>query len=616
MQLKIYIQEQSFYPKMDDDYLPVAANSTTIVEIFSNSFYTPVSLSSEHILFLCPLFVTIIILTLMVIMLMLYACESLRKCKFKGSVKASLKNHTKATILASTVASFNRILIFTAFDIVALAFRFPCSNPKVEAICELSNLIYDTPGALLAYDSFSLLFFVASIVIALLIPKLSVSWLQNYRARYQISNPNVNSNSKQQSIRHIQYFCCTLAAMGFVFSCLMHSPYVIMAYLSDAHYATSILVYYTTVLFIEFGIIQYTFQIYFDDKSFIHNKKRLTGLLVFVQTVLIYCLVLSASFFFYFIPISNTLTNLPNEGIIVYQTALILLGAFITYKALFKSKKSEQDKQSLNLYQLSRQLKEREIAQLKIEVKYGKHHKVITSIMKDKILNLQKEITLIHIKYKITCLNGSNDTIHSFKIARLKRQQNEIIADLKFEICQLKQEILRDQLNPPNQQDQPDQPVTGLQPEQPIQGNEQIQQRDQGNEQGEQNQKLHHEIINYKQEEIYRLRCEIFDHLLAMMRDLEERFHNQDDIDAIVHEISVLKKDIRQHLSEKKDHLNQKQPQTTEITEQISSIEEEIEHLDSLRVCSSQQYVHQQRRGSNSSVSEDEIRLVEINNDQ
>ena len=354
MQLKIYIQEQSFYPKMDDNYLPVAANSITVVEILGNSLYSGVSPSSEHILFLCPLFVTIIILALMVLVLMLYACGGL--CKFKSSVTANLKNHNKATILALTVASFNRILIFTGFDIAALAFRLPCSNPKVEAICEYNNLIHNTPGALLAYDSVSLLFFVAYIVVASLIPKF-ILWFQNRRERYY--NPNPNSSSNYQSVRHIQFFCCALAVMEFVFSCLMHSPYIIMAYLSDAHYATSILVYYTTILFIEFGVLQCTFRIHFERGSFIYKRKLLTGLLVTVQAVLIYCLVLSASFFFYFIPISDTVSNLPNEGIIVYQTALILLGAFITYKALFKSKKSEQDKNSLNLYRVSNSRRER-----------------------------------------------------------------------------------------------------------------------------------------------------------------------------------------------------------------------------------------------------------------
>ena len=120
MQLKIHMQEQSFYPKMDDNYLPVAANSTTIVDILSNSPYARVSLSSEYILFLCPLFVTIVILALMVLVVMLYACGGI--CKFKNSMKGDLKTQIKATILGFTVASFNRILIFVVLDVAALVF--------------------------------------------------------------------------------------------------------------------------------------------------------------------------------------------------------------------------------------------------------------------------------------------------------------------------------------------------------------------------------------------------------------------------------------------------------------------------------------------------------------
>ena len=218
--------------------------------------------------------------------------------------------------------------------------------------------MYNIPEALLAYDSLSLIFFLVSIVLAICAPNLLLR-CQNRGGRHLIYQ-NPNSSSKNQSIRHVQYFCCTLAIMGFVFSCLMHSPYIIMAYLSDAHYATSMLVYYTTILCIEFGIFQYTFRVHFDVGSLIYKRKLLTGVLIFVEAVLIYCLALSASFFFYYIPISNTVTNLPNEGIIVYQTALILLGAFITYKALFKTKKTKEDKHSSNLYQLTRQLKERD----------------------------------------------------------------------------------------------------------------------------------------------------------------------------------------------------------------------------------------------------------------
>jgi hypothetical protein len=43
---------------MTDAYIPVAANSTNLMELFNNSYYTTAPLSSEHVLFLCPIIAT------------------------------------------------------------------------------------------------------------------------------------------------------------------------------------------------------------------------------------------------------------------------------------------------------------------------------------------------------------------------------------------------------------------------------------------------------------------------------------------------------------------------------------------------------------------------------
>ena len=411
----------------------------------------------------------------------------------------------------------------------------------------------------------------------------------------------------------------------------MHSPYITMAYLSDAHYATSILVYYTTILFLEFGVFQYTFRIHFDSGSFIHKNKLLTGILVFVQTVLIYCLVLSASFFYYFIPINNTVSNLPNEGIIVYQTALILLGAFITYKALFKSKKSEQDEHTITHQRLSQQVKESEIAHLKCEIKClavnGKDNQEKIAFMRNKIIHLQKEIKLMHVKNKITFLSeGPDDPTHPIEIARLKQQQCKILDYLKSEINCLIKEIPSDQLNQLNQQDQPVQPdqPTVAEPVQPNQANEGEQQQDQANEGGQldqqhqQNQPQHDDIFNYKKMEVYRLRSEILDHLLTTKIQLEERGHIQKDIDTVEGEIIEWKKAICDHLNDEKKRLDQ-QPESTEIKE---CIEEEIKHLDKVCIHSSpvqqpeqhHNQLHVSHQGNNYVPRDPEsIQLIETN---
>ena len=170
LQLKIYIQEHSFYPKLvDEDHIPVAANSTTAVEILNNSYYTQVPLSSEQILFICPFFMTVTILALMMIVLMLYACGGI--CRFKSNAKAGLKNHTKATILAFTIASFNRVLIFLSFDTAAVLEQLTsCNESKARAICEFGSLIYTTPTVLYFFDLAAL--FVYLIIFFILVFKL------------------------------------------------------------------------------------------------------------------------------------------------------------------------------------------------------------------------------------------------------------------------------------------------------------------------------------------------------------------------------------------------------------------------------------------------------------
>lgn len=542
--------------------MPVAANSTTVVDVLNDSPYTHVMLSSEHILFLFPLVMTVIILALLVIVVVLHACGGI--CKFNSGVMANLKNQTKATILAFTVVSFIRILIFIGLDVAALSFNPPCSDPKVKGVCEFSSLIHNTPRVLLGYDVVALVFFTVAIILAILFPKiLKNTGCKSFKGRCNLDPSSIYKCNKQ-NIQRFQYYFCALSVMGFVFSCLVHSPYITMAYLSDAYYATSFLIYYSLILFTEFGVFQYTFQLYFNSRSFDKKRKFWTGVFIVVEAILIYCLVLCISLFFYYLPINNAVINLPNEGIVVYQTAIILLGAFITYKALFASKEIKN-----TLQQLYQQIKESEIAHLKSEIKYLKdedENKI--KVMKNKIVHLQKEIKLMHIKEKIRCLGEvPGDLIHSIKIARLKRQQSKIIIYLKSEESSL-------------ETDQPDQPQQG----------------------------------DIKEEELYRLRSEILDHLLTTILKVQLE-GTTDDQDGIKKEIFSLKRNICKYLTEEKQRLRSYQAEQPDLTvyyqEQISSIEEEDKYLDIIMSA----YDSQVPRHVEDESDEDNMRLLDSADD-
>ena len=204
---------------MTDTYIPVAANSTNLLAILNNSYYSPLPLSSEHILFICPIIATILVFIIAAILVILYAVPYARICGLKSKRKAGIRNQDKATILAITIISFNRIVLFTLLDGVALKFRPPCSDLKVAAVCEFSNLIHDIPLALLIFNSIMGAFSIALVIVAVLIHLL----------RFSTFNDKVNS----KFIQDFKHYLLTIVALCFIFSCLMHTPYITMAYLSQ-----------------------------------------------------------------------------------------------------------------------------------------------------------------------------------------------------------------------------------------------------------------------------------------------------------------------------------------------------------------------------------------------
>ena len=263
---------------MEDTYIPVAASSTNLQGILNNSYYSPLPLSSEHILFICPIITTILVLIIMAILLLLHAVPCAKLCGLKSKGNAGIKNQDKATILAITIISFNGIVIFTLFDGIALKFRPPCSDLKAAAVCEFSNLMHEIPLVLLIFNSIMGVCSIALATIAGVIHLLRFSKFQD----------KVNS----KSIQDLKYYFLPIIALCFIFSCLMHTPYITMAYLSDAHYATSILVYYVTILFIEFGMVQYVLRLYYDSRAGSHtqDKRKYCGAICATITVLIlYC---------------------------------------------------------------------------------------------------------------------------------------------------------------------------------------------------------------------------------------------------------------------------------------------------------------------------------------
>ena len=219
-QLKIHLLQQSLYPQMPDTYTPVAANSTNLLEILNSSYYSPLPLSSEHILFVCPIMATILVIVIIVILLLLHLVPCAKICRIKSKGKAGIKNQDKATILAVAIISFNRIIIFIVFDAVALNYRLPCSDLKVAAVCEFSHLMYEIPLALLIVD---LIMGACSTAITIIAGVIHLLRLTRFEDKV-----------KSKFIQDLKYYFLAMIALCFIFSCLMHTPYCTLQWPTSA----------------------------------------------------------------------------------------------------------------------------------------------------------------------------------------------------------------------------------------------------------------------------------------------------------------------------------------------------------------------------------------------
>ena len=66
-------------------------------------------------------------------------------------------------------------------------------------------------------------------------------------------------SSKCKLIGRHQYFVLAISTVGPIFTLVIHLPYIAIAYLNDAAYATSTFIYYTIVLFVIFGALELTY---------------------------------------------------------------------------------------------------------------------------------------------------------------------------------------------------------------------------------------------------------------------------------------------------------------------------------------------------------------------
>ena len=146
-----------------------------------------------------------------------------------------------------------------------------------------------------------------------------------------------------------EYMCLALSTLGPILSIVIHLPYIAIAYLNDASYATSIFIYYTITVFVLFGVLDLTYgtcqgaiinaklrknrqQLRRQEQDCFcccpENERCIRGFCCFAIPTfafLILTLVGLITALLAVIPISKSFSDAPNRLLGFYQTAIVLI---------------------------------------------------------------------------------------------------------------------------------------------------------------------------------------------------------------------------------------------------------------------------------------------------
>ena len=141
------------------------------------------------------------------------------------------------------------------------------------------------------------------------------------------------------------YTFLALSTLGPSLSVVIHLPYILIAYLNDATYASSIFIYYTVTVFILFGALDLSYGTFMgalnQNTSPLYNKCGKKGIIItfaifiLIFTIAIVVLMGMITATLVLIPISKALSDAPNRLFGFYQIIIVLIGAYYAYKKLF-----------------------------------------------------------------------------------------------------------------------------------------------------------------------------------------------------------------------------------------------------------------------------------------
>ena len=340
-QLKNFIQKAKFDPSIDDNYFARSQESTK-----DNSDDLITSSTAKYILsFYSVGFFLVLVITLF----MLFFSYNTKQWDIKLQKLSTLNNankYTQAKILSVSTTIFLVNLYAVILDSFAL---YSLNQIKKESDIQEPGVLSAIPYMVAVIDTLAIILWISFCIMGL---------------------SSVISNGENV------YIFFAISTLGPTLSLVLHLPYILIAYLNDASYASSMFILYTIMVFILFGALDVSYstcigtllyckenpldggppdaepfhcnqprgghnQLYrmFQNRG---NKVIIIAFSIIIPTFILLIVILMGMITaaLVVIPINRALSDAPNRLWGFYQIVIILVGAYFIYKKLFVKKPS------------------------------------------------------------------------------------------------------------------------------------------------------------------------------------------------------------------------------------------------------------------------------------
>ena len=224
--MKNLIEKKRFNPEIDEDYFAKSERNTENLLTSTAAIYIFVF----HII---GYFIAVGI-TILLLWIYLNTKRWDKKLLQMGSERNKFYKYSQSKIFSVSLTSGILMLYILALDIVAVI----TLKDKTPVLAEKNIDDNILPYIILSFDSLMVLIW-------------SACWI--------LSCFTCCRNSTCKLIGKHQYLVQAISTVGPVFTVVIHLPYIAIAYLNDASYATSTFIYYMVVLFVIFGALELTY---------------------------------------------------------------------------------------------------------------------------------------------------------------------------------------------------------------------------------------------------------------------------------------------------------------------------------------------------------------------